>query len=317
MQKTKFATEILIHDDASTDGTAEALRSYQRMYPDKIKCFYEKKNQYSRGNLAFIDSLFRDSQGDYLAVCEGDDFWTDPNKLQLQVEFLEKNKDYAVCFHPVRVFFEKGEQPDSIFPEETSGFTLKRLLQRNFIQTNSVVYRRQDYEKLKSGAVPNDWYLHLYHARFGKIGFINRVMGAYRRHSGGLWWSGSYKNRAKFWQTHLKSHLVFYEEMYNMFGASSVYSRQVANMVASNLDHFWEVCGQDGQKLLAAAIPSAPNVISLYISKKAKEEEGQRALEEELRQDLGALREEIKDIKSSRSWRLAQALSKLKRAVIK
>lgn len=100
MQKTDFPIEILIHDDCSTDGTTEIVREYEAKYPDLIFPLYEEENQYQQGKAAEIDFYnYRRARGKYIAYCEGDDYWTDPLKLQKQVDFMEANPEYSVCFH--------------------------------------------------------------------------------------------------------------------------------------------------------------------------------------------------------------------------
>lgn len=100
-QKTTFGVEILIHDDASTDGTDAIIKEYAEQYPDIIFPLYETVNQYSNGYKGKMDIAFNYSRakGKYIAYCEGDDYWTDPLKLQKQVDFMESHPDYSVCFH--------------------------------------------------------------------------------------------------------------------------------------------------------------------------------------------------------------------------
>lgn len=101
MQKTSFPIEILIHDDCSTDGTTEIIKEYEAKYPSLIFALYENENQYSKG--AWVDGFnYRRAKGKYIAYCEGDDYWTDPLKLQKQVDFMESHTDYSVCFHAFR-----------------------------------------------------------------------------------------------------------------------------------------------------------------------------------------------------------------------
>lgn len=194
MQKTNFPFEVLIHDDASTDDTADIIREYAAKYPNIIRPILQTENQYSQGIEVLRAFLFPMVRGKYVAVNEGDDYWTDPYKLQKQVDFLDAHPDYSVCFHPVRVTWDNGKYPDSIFPSAKYRFNkttleLFDLLQHNFIQTNSVMYRwRKDCENLfPDDILPGDWYLHLLHAQVGKIGFIPDVMSVYRRNDGGIW----------------------------------------------------------------------------------------------------------------------------------
>lgn len=209
MQKhANFEIEIIIADDASTDDTANIIKSYQRDHTN-IRVILREKNIGIQNNL---NEAMRSARGDYIALCEGDDYWIDENKLQKQVDYLEQNPDHAVCFHPVRVFYQNDDGPESIFPDRTTGFTADELLKGNFIQTNSVMYRRQNYEKLPNDILPLDWYYHLYHAQFGKIGFVNEVMAAYRKHSAGVWWSES-SDRLHFLNKHGAAHLRLYQEM--------------------------------------------------------------------------------------------------------
>lgn len=92
--------EILIHDDASTDGTTDIIKEYAEKYPDRIFPLYEKENQYSKGKANEIDLYnYKRARGKYIAYCEGDDYWTIPDKLQKQVDFMEIHPEYSVCFH--------------------------------------------------------------------------------------------------------------------------------------------------------------------------------------------------------------------------
>lgn len=100
LQKTTFPIEILIHDDASTDGTAEIIREYEAKYPKIIKPIYQTENQYSKGISISATFNWPRAKGKYIAMCEGDDYWTDPLKLQKQVDALEKNFNINICSHP-------------------------------------------------------------------------------------------------------------------------------------------------------------------------------------------------------------------------
>lgn len=107
-QKTSFPFEILVHDDASTDKTPEIIREYEAAYPNIIKPIYQTQNQYSRGVRISDTFQFPRARGKYIAMCEGDDYWVDPLKLQIQVDFLEQNPSYAVCYTDCTPFDEHG-----------------------------------------------------------------------------------------------------------------------------------------------------------------------------------------------------------------
>lgn len=107
MQKTNFRFEAVVHDDASTDGTVAIIREYAEKYPNIIKPIYETQNQYSKhdGSLGRIMSAA--CTGKYIAMCEGDDYWIDPYKLQKQVDFLETHLDYSMSHTSFRYFYEQ------------------------------------------------------------------------------------------------------------------------------------------------------------------------------------------------------------------
>jgi glycosyltransferase involved in cell wall biosynthesis len=150
-QKTSFEFEVLVGDDMSTDKTPAIISDFAQRYPAIIKPIIRKKNLGPAPN--FVETL-KLSQGRYIAICEGDDYWTDPLKLQRQADFLDANPDCVVCFHPVRVIYENGTHEDEIYPVQKDGFTLERLVEGNFIQTNSVMYRATNYNDLPDDILP-------------------------------------------------------------------------------------------------------------------------------------------------------------------
>lgn len=196
MQETEFRIEVLVHDDDSTDGTPKIIKEYAKKYPQIIKPIFEQENQYKKGTFQFVNDMFTMAKGRYIAMCEGDDYWLDSKKLQKQVDFLEKNKDYSICFHNVEIFYEDGSQESQISQissraQGAHSLTISNLLKDNFIYTCSVMYRAQPYDTLVNSVLPQDLYLHLFHAKHGKIGFLNDVMARYRKQSNGVWWDSS------------------------------------------------------------------------------------------------------------------------------
>lgn len=150
MQKTDFPFEILIHDDASTDRTEEIIRDYQVNYPELIRAVYQTENQYSKGLNYWPRNLYRMARGKYIALCEGDDYWTDPLKLQKQVDFLEAHPECSICCHKVLINNMNGLRPNSIFPDLDGDKILDSefLYEHAFIRTSSVMYRNVDLDGL-------------------------------------------------------------------------------------------------------------------------------------------------------------------------
>ncbi len=99
IQETNFPFEIIIHDDASTDNTANIIREYEKLYPKLIKPIYQKENQYSRGGRILSRIVFPAAEGKYIALCEGDDYWTDKNKLQIQIDYMDKHQECNMTVH--------------------------------------------------------------------------------------------------------------------------------------------------------------------------------------------------------------------------
>lgn len=108
-QRVSFSYEILIHDDASTDRTADIIREYAARYPDRIRPLLQEKNQYSQGITNPSGAFnFPRARGKYIAMCEGDDYWTDPDKLQKQVDYLEAHPECSLCIHSARILTVDG-----------------------------------------------------------------------------------------------------------------------------------------------------------------------------------------------------------------
>lgn len=240
MQKIDIPFEVLISDDCSTDKTPEIIKEYAQKYPDIIKPIYREKNLGVMEN--FIDTLSQ-IKSDYVVFCEADDYFTDPLKLQKQIDFLEKNPDHSICFHPVKVVFADGSEKDKIFPAFKHKFkknNLELLLRRNFMQTNSVMYRwafnEEDIKQaFPTDILPGDWYLHLLHAQKGKIGFINEVMSEYVRHSSGVWWEATHNFENFALKNGIKS-LLFYMNVYeNITNKSEKYYQKMVIPFAQKL----------------------------------------------------------------------------------
>ncbi len=188
MQQTDFDYELVIGEDCSTDRTREILLKYKDKYPDKVRLLLPERNL---GMMINLVKTLKECHGEYIAILEGDDYWTDKCKLQKQVSFFEKNPGYSICFHKVTVHHEydiaKNYESNKDQCEDTS-FT--DLCMENYMATASVVY-----SKLKTSELPDwfvkapvgDWTLHLFNAQFGKIKFLEDNMAVYRQHNNGIW----------------------------------------------------------------------------------------------------------------------------------
>ena len=137
MQKTNFKFEILIHDDASTDGTADIIREYQVKFPQIIKPILQQKNQFSQGVDPHIYFNWPRAQGQYLCLCEGDDYWTDPFKLQKQKDFLDAHPECSLVFHPVEVHWQDGSHPNDTWGPDSAkyGSLDQQIWVKNIIST--------------------------------------------------------------------------------------------------------------------------------------------------------------------------------------
>lgn len=188
-QKVDFDTEIVVAEDCSTDGTRDIVRAYQRNHGERIRPLFRSHNVGMNRNLI---SGIQASRGEYLALLEGDDRWTDPNKLQLQARFLDDNPGCVMCFHNVMVQADPpaGEPRAFCPPSLPPTLSVDDLLDRNVIPTCSMMFRNNVigempawYASLQLG----DWPLCLLLARQGRVGYIDRILGVYRLHSGSAW----------------------------------------------------------------------------------------------------------------------------------
>lgn len=188
MQKTNFSFEVLLYDDASTDGTADIIRDYEKKYPRIFKPIYQTENQFSKGIKVTQKYQFPRVQGKYIAMCEGDDYWTDPLKLQKQVDFLEANEEYALCCHHYHVLNSNEISKSKLISKIDFDFTLKDIFEQTIAKTLTVVFRRSfiDFNVLQQYHYARDTHL-IYHLLLnGKGRYFAESLGVYRLHQGGV-----------------------------------------------------------------------------------------------------------------------------------
>jgi glycosyltransferase involved in cell wall biosynthesis len=190
MQETTFPVEILIHDDASTDGTADIIREYQRKHPQLVRTVLQEENQLSKGRRPGI-FLAPMTRGAFVALCEGDDYWTDPLKLQRQVSALLAAPTASGSFHAVSMVNEEGDELEVRPPQPVPHrLTFSDVVIRNHLLTCSLVYRSSSAPATSpwSAHLPmGDWPLQVNLTRSGDLLGIEGNMGRYRRHRGGVW----------------------------------------------------------------------------------------------------------------------------------
>jgi glycosyltransferase involved in cell wall biosynthesis len=194
MQETDFKYEILIHDDASTDSTPELIRSYAEKYPDLIKPIYQKVNQYSKNVKIGPAFHYPRAKGKYIALCEGDDYWTDPKKLQIQFDCLEKNPDVVCCYHSDYILDHKGLRMESrLSPQKQRSFTSYEMMAgQSLILPLTVLFRNLDilrnYPPEGKYVKNGDTFLFSILGQYGSGMYLPAIKPAvYRVHEGGVW----------------------------------------------------------------------------------------------------------------------------------
>lgn len=196
-QKTSFSFKLILGDDDSIDGTREICEEYAKRYPNVIELYLRQRKDviYINGNPTgrynFIKNL-KSCTGKYIALCDGDDYWTDPNKLQKQVDFLETNKDYIITGHKLECINEKGEiihvpqYCHDSYKMEASQFLLKTGF---WIPTSSILFRNLNLDWSSFNKAPNgDTYLIARLGEYGKYSYLNDIDPFhYRIHNSGVW----------------------------------------------------------------------------------------------------------------------------------
>lgn len=210
LQKTNFNYDIVIGEDCSQDNSREILLTYQKLYPGKFKLLLHPQNI---GAMKNQNEIFKNCTGKYIAICEGDDYWTDPLKLQKQVDFLEENKDCVLCFHKVKIVKPTGELVDDFITKVPENFELRETLAKklNYIHTPSVLFRNViqtevDAMEFKNSPI-GDYFLYMMLTKYGKIGYLEDSMAVYR-YGVGIF---SSLNRLK----HIKVNILLFTNLYS------------------------------------------------------------------------------------------------------
>ena len=188
LQKTSFHVELVIGNDASTDRTTARCEAWREKYPDRIILLNRIENLGLQHN--FIQS-YAHCRGEYVAICEGDDFWCDSRKLQRQVDFLDAHPDFSCCFHRViNYYIDRGTKSLSNGEKCPATTTLLDLARSNYISNVSSVFRRNLFGPLPdwfAHVSTYDYAIHMLNAEYGKIHYMKRPMAVYRQHGKAIW----------------------------------------------------------------------------------------------------------------------------------
>ena len=222
MQKTNFRFEAIVHDDASTDGSATIIREYAEKYPDIIKPIYETENQYSKrdGSLTRITNAA--CRGKYIAICEGDDYWIDPQKLQKQVDFLEAHPDYLLCGTNGLILWDNGTNAPEYF---NRNFTSRELMPEDVIgkwpfPTASLMYRHELFaflDSFKCRTYNGDIRIILVALANGRIWSLADITTVYRKNND----ANSSTNRVKAKKDHGE---FYFGQMIKLYSSYDIYT---------------------------------------------------------------------------------------------
>lgn len=206
-QQTDFEYEILVNDDRSDDDTAAIITEYAERYPKLVRPFIQEKNLYSQGVNIYDAVFYPVARGKYIALCEGDDYWCDPMKLQLQVDFLEAHPEYSGCVHNSTIKYCDGSKPDRPYVPEKGdrdmGFEQVIEGMGVSFHTSSILARREfimnppDYRDVAFRHGFTDYAIAIRLSLEGKIRFIERPMSVYRIASNPAAWSSGVNRQYK------------------------------------------------------------------------------------------------------------------------
>lgn len=223
-QKTTFEFEVLVHDDASIDGSQEMINEYSKKHSNLV-AILQAENQYSKGIKPF-SILKSTAKGDYIAWCEGDDFWGDEHKLQKQFDFMEANPEYSLCYHNSNVVDENSSTiRDSKVPDNHKVDYSKKLLQKGKISIptqTSFFISSFELPPYYSNVVNEDIFIFIILGSYGKGKYLSSIMSSsYRVHDGGVWSKvdkvktykhliNTYKNISKYYYSSKQLYMALY-----------------------------------------------------------------------------------------------------------
>lgn len=237
-QKTDFKFEILVHDDASGDGTPNIMKEYEQKYPDIVRAVYQKENKYSQGVRITDEILLPMVRGKYMAFCEGDDYWCDDHKLQKQVDFLESHPDYTVCVHNTRNIYLKSGKTEIPYGDKEKDLALEDVVRRGSqsFHYSSQLVRTDFYKKLPGFAtmtvMVEDYPDSVYYVLDGKVFYMPEIMSVHIIGTETSWT----RNILPFHETRAQ----FYQDNVDMLKAANEYSDYKYNDIFTEAIEFNE-----------------------------------------------------------------------------
>lgn len=224
MQKTNIPFEIIINDDCSTDGTTEIVKEYAQKYPDIIKPIFHEENQYSKGIKALTTYVYPKAKGKYIALCEGDDYWVDPLKLQKQVDFMEEHSDYILCGTNGLILWDNGINAPEYFHRRfiSSDLTPENVIGKWPFPTASLLFRKELLKlsnNFKCKIYSGDIRLILIALANGRIWSFGDITTIYRRNND----MNSSTNRIKSRNDHGE---FYFGQMIKLYSAYNEYTNQ-------------------------------------------------------------------------------------------
>lgn len=231
MQKTEYPLEVIIHDDASTDRTADIIREYEKEYPEIIKPIYQKENQYSKGINIFRKWVFPQAQGKYVAWLECDDYWTDAHKLQMQVSYMENHPECSGTFHAANWLVDKKIIKNDRHFDQECDVTPQQVIcgGGEYCASASLCFRTEyalDYPRFREYFPVGDYPLQILLSLRGRFHYFPRIMSCYRFGRAGSW-TNSMKSNAKKIRFHRKINdaLELLDEYTNHMYSTEIYYR--------------------------------------------------------------------------------------------
>ena len=247
--------EIILSNDNSPDNTDDVITSFlkENPLPSHITIRYTK-HATNKGAIPNFIWTIRQCTGQYIALCEGDDYWTDPLKLQKQVDFLEAHPDHVLCFHKVNILQPNGELVDDFITNVPENYELRETLatNNNYIHTPSVLFRNiaaEEYNILEFKNSPiGDYFLYLILTQYGKIGFIPDTMAVYR------YGVGVYSSAKEYQQ--LRDNLYLFINLYSFEKDEKIKKiwyekiKSISDKTFYNLNHAQTILGTRRHKVV-------------------------------------------------------------------